>query len=85
MQLTRKVRVVSVFLLLVYLFLVIWFTVINRHVGFHLAQPKLFWSYNLWFSGDWKYGFEILGNIAMFIPFGYFLSILINKRSSILL
>ncbi len=37
-------------------------------------QLDLFWSYRKWFAGDKDLGKEILGNIAMFIPYGFLLS-----------
>lgn len=32
---------------------------------------RLFWSYQLWFEGNWEQGRAILANIAMLIPFGF--------------
>ncbi len=66
------------FFLLVYLFAVLWFTVLKRSSGYHAAQFEVFWSYRKWFAGDMELGKEIMANIAMFIPFG-FLSATLNN------
>ncbi len=77
----EKKRLFSVLVLSIYLFVVLWFTILNRQVSFHSAQTELFWSYKLWFSGNRDYGLEIFCNIAMFIPLGYLLSTVINRKS----
>lgn len=52
----------------------LWYTVLIRSTGYHIAQFELFWSYKRWFAGDTDLGKEILANIAMFIPFGFLMS-----------
>ncbi len=74
----KKTTAVSVRILLwcclgIYLFAVLWYTLMRRSPGYYLSQYDLFWSYRLWFEGDWGYGKAILANIAMFIPFGFLL------------
>lgn len=68
-----KTRAVFV-LFLLYLALVLYYTVFMRSPDFYLPQFELFWSYEKWFAGDWVLGKEILCNISMFIPFGFLLS-----------
>ena len=72
-------------LFLLYVILVLWFTVLSRPVGFHTPQLELFWSYKKWLAGDWAFGREILGNIGMFIPFGFLLTatIVSQKRTGL--
>ena len=67
-------------LLLFYGALVLWFTVFSRPVGSHTPQLELFWSYKKWLAGNWALGREILGNIGMFIPFGFLLTASIPFR-----
>lgn len=77
---SRKTKTIQLIFLVAFLVSVLWYTVLKRHIGFHAPRMELFWSYKLWFSGDWDYGKEILGNIAMFIPFGFLLACLTEKR-----
>ncbi len=42
----------------------------------------MFWSYKKWFAGNWAFGREILYNIAMFVPIGFFLGALLNNRKN---
>ena len=76
-----------IILLLIYMAAVIWFTVLNRPTSYYAAKPQLFWSYKEWLSGNSRIGREILGNIAMFVPYGFFLAGLLprGKRVPILL
>ena len=66
------------------------FTVLNRSIGLHTAQFELFWSYKKWFAGDVDLGREIIANIAMFVPFGFLASCLLqtygrlNRRTVII-
>ena len=59
---------------LIYMATVLWYTVLKRSTGYHVAQFEFFWSYRKWFAGDKDLGNEILANIAMFIPFGFLFS-----------
>ena len=68
--------------LVLYLLFVLCFTVILRPIGIHSAQFELFWSYRRWFAGDWALGKEIIGNMLMFVPIGYLLSVIIKKRKA---
>ena len=65
-------------ILLLYVSTVLWFTVLKRSIGLHSAQFELFWSYKKWIDGDTDLGREIVANMAMFAPFGYLLSYLVN-------
>lgn len=74
-------RAVSALLLLIYAFLVLWYTVLGRGPGWNVSHDTLFWSYGAWLAGDRNLGLEILGNVAMFVPMGFFLSALPKRRS----
>lgn len=69
------------FCLLVYLFSVLWYTVLKRGTGFRGAQLELFWSYKRWFAGDADLGKIIIANVAMFFPFGFLLTGLLSGTS----
>lgn len=71
---SRKRRAILFIFLTIYIFTVLWFTVLKRSTGYHVAQFELFWSYKKWFAGDTDLGNEIMANIAMFIPFGFLFS-----------
>ena len=80
MKRKRTGRARSVFLFL-FLFFVLWYTVLKRRTSYHSAQTELFWSYRLWFSGNEELGWEIVSNVAMFIPFGFlFMAVLGQKQ-----
>ena len=55
----------------VYLITVLWYTVGKREAGYYPGAFEIFWSYRLWFAGKTAYGYAILANIAMFVPFGF--------------
>jgi len=42
------------------------------------CNPDLFWSYAAWALGKPGYGREILLNIALFVPLGYFLAAVLD-------
>ena len=65
--------------LLLYVCVVFWYTVLSRPTAYFEPKPELFWSYREWFRGNWKIGGEILGNIAMFVPLGFFISSIAEK------
>jgi len=77
----KRFQAVQVFLLFLFIVSVLWYTVLKRSTSFHFAQTELFWSYRLWLSGDWKLGREILGNIVMFLPFGFLTASVSEKRT----
>ena len=54
----------------VYLAFVLWYTLLRRRAGYYPPQFGLFWSYRRWFQGERDLMPAILGNIAMFVPFG---------------
>ena len=64
--------------------MIFWYTVLSRNIT--LLEPKfeLFWSYKVWFAGDWNVGIQILGNIVLFLPFGFLMSELCIKRRVLL-
>lgn len=81
---TASVKSKAVFvLLLCYSALVLWYTVFMRSTDFYGANYDFFWSYYKWFAGDWTLGWQILGNIGMFIPFGFMLTTILplNTKS----
>lgn len=73
----------QVILLILFIALVLWYTVLKRNTALHYAQTELLWSYRLWFQGNWKLGLEILGNVAMFIPFGFLASSVLGRRRAV--
>ena len=42
------------------------------------CNPELFWSYAAWAQGKPGHGREILLNIALFVPLGYFLAAVLD-------
>lgn len=70
----RFKKFIPVLFLIIYLLFIFYITLFAR--SFSLEQSsKLepFWSYVKWFKGANGYGREILLNIALFIPLGYYL------------
>ena len=65
--------------LIFYLFTVLWYTVLNRAENYEIPQPELFWSFRKVLSGDPRLGIEIVGNVIMFMPFGFLLCDLFYK------
>lgn len=70
---------------LIYVFTVIWFTVLKRSVSLQTPQFEVLWSYKKWLAGDWELGIEILGNMAMFFPFGFLLMELCRAKGKVIL
>ncbi|MGX8728715.1 MAG: VanZ family protein [Lachnospiraceae bacterium] len=70
---SKMSRVLLAVVFLLYLVTVLWFTVLCRSVRVQTPKLELFWSYRLWFGGSAFFGREILGNYAMFGPFGFML------------
>ena len=71
----------SGFCFLVYLFTVLWYTVLKRELSYQGARFELFWSYRKWLAGDAKLGREIMANMAMFLPFGFLMGDLLSVPS----
>ena len=69
----RRMRLTTALCLALYIFVVLGFTVLWRPGVYRAAHFELFWSYRVWFAGDWMMGSQILGNIGMMIPFGLLL------------
>ena len=70
--------------LFIYIFIVLWITVLHRSLRISNAQLDLLWSYKEWLSGDTGLGNEIFANIALFVPFGFMLSAVLPKRRFII-
>ena len=83
-QIDNKRRM-NYFFFFIYFFTVIWYTVINRSSGLHIANFEPLWSYKAWIAGDADLGREIVANMVMFVPFGFLLSSIISKRRIIIL
>lgn len=77
-----KKRILKGAAFVLYLSVVLWYTVLKRPVGLYFSQFELFWSYRRWFAGSAYMGREILANVAMFVPFGFMLSGLIAREES---
>ena len=72
----------SIFFLLLYLLFIFYITLYTR--CFSLTQscnPDLFWSYAAWVQGKPGHGREILLNIALFVPLGYFLAAVLDSSA----
>ena len=67
----RVARIILAALFLFYLFTVLMFTVFSRARTMSIIHIRLFWSFREWMAGNSKMGRQILGNVAMFVPFGY--------------
>ena len=68
-----------IFFLLLYLLFIFYITLYTR--SFSLTQscnPDFFWSYAAWAQGKPGHGREILLNIALFVPLGYFLAAVLD-------
>lgn len=72
----------SVLFLAVYLLFVFYITLFSRSSSLlRTCRLELFWSYLEWMRGNARLGREILLNIALFVPLGYFLcNVLQNWR-----
>ncbi|MBO5520651.1 MAG: VanZ family protein, partial [Eubacterium sp.] len=73
----KRFRRFLLLLFLLYLYTVIWFTVLRRSTSYEAAEFELFWSYKEWLTGNGELGREILANMVMFVPFGFLLSVLL--------
>ena len=62
-----------------YLFTVLWYTVLDRAETFNIVQLEFFWSFRKFLAGDARLGIEIAGNVIMFMPFGFLLCGLFYK------
>ena len=59
--------------LILYIFTVLWYTVLNRAETYDIPQLELFWSFRKFLSGNPRIGIEIVANVIMFMPFGFLL------------
>ena len=65
---------IYILLSLVYLLIILYITLFSRHGSLlRTCRVDLFWSYSLWLEGNSDLGKEIILNIALFVPYGYFL------------
>ena len=74
-------KTINCILILFYASLVLWYTVLGRGLSAESQQLELFWSYHGFFAGDLRLGLQILGNIAFFVPLGYLLSGVVQKKN----
>lgn len=79
---SRKRRIIFLIFFLIYFFTILWFAVLKRSIEYRIARLELFWSYREWFAGNVKLGNEIIANIALFIPFGFLLSLVLPVAKS---
>ncbi|MDO4803438.1 MAG: VanZ family protein [Lachnospiraceae bacterium] len=70
---TSRTWIMTALILIIYVGTVLWYTVLKRPTKFQIPQYDLFWSYRKWLFGDLRYGTEIIGNVYMFMPFGFLL------------
>ena len=78
LRVKRKQFWTVLFCLAVYLFTVLWFTVLKRTFRFDAPRFEFLWSYRKWVAGDLRLGIQILENMAMFMPLGFLLSALFD-------
>lgn len=68
-------KVVPVLCLVIYLLFIFYITLYSRSFSLTRAcRLELFWSYFQWAKGNAGAGEQILLNIALFVPAGYFLA-----------
>ena len=79
----RYVRLAVVVLLLVWFFIVLSQTVFGRKPfdGNHF-QPELFWSYRSVQMKEAWFVRQIIGNVIMYMPFGFLFPLLLNRKLS---
>lgn len=77
----------SIIALILSIFIILYLTIFSRQTGAaYQYQLFPFWSYIEWAKGSWRLGFEILCNILLFVPFGFFASnALSGRRKAVLL
>ncbi len=67
-------RRLAILFFLLYIFTVLWFTVLKRSGNNQAVRLEAFWAIKSWLRGNTKSGELLMANIAMFIPFGFLLS-----------
>ncbi len=76
----------NIILLLISFLFIMFVTVISRQPSLsRTTHFQLFWSYVSLFNGTMKYTTQILLNIALFIPYSYFLSTLLRPLWTVLI
>ena len=65
--------------LILYIFTVLWYTVLNRAETYDIPQLELFWSFRKFLTVDLRIGIQIVANVIMFMPFGFLLRDLFCK------
>lgn len=53
---------------------IIWLTLFCRVPGARRNYISILWSYRAWLSGSVVAGYQIIGNILLFVPFGLLVS-----------
>lgn len=68
--------------LTVYILIVLYITLFSRSFSLvHVCKLELFWSYVAWYRGNGGMNGQILFNIALFVPLGYFLFGVLQGRN----
>ena len=67
--------------LILYIFTVLWYTVLYRAETYDIPQLELFWSFRKFLAGDPRLGIEIAENVIMLMPFGFLLCGLFYKQN----
>ncbi len=71
----KNKRILSLLFLAVYLLFIFYITLYSRSFSLtHACRLELFYSYGQWLHGSAGTGKQILLNIALFVPAGYFLA-----------
>ncbi len=69
-----KDKTTPLILVVVYLLIIVYITLLSRSSSLlRLCKLEPFWSYIEWYRGSAVWNSQILFNIALFVPLGYFL------------
>ena len=70
----QHIKYSSLLVLTVYILFVLYITLFSRSSGLiRTCKLELFWSYISWYKGSALWNEQILFNIALFVPLGFFL------------
>ncbi|MDD3416762.1 MAG: VanZ family protein [Lachnospiraceae bacterium] len=70
-------------LFLAYCGFIVWMTLLSRTIKEREFELGLFWGLRMWIDGEpqgWSVVIQYINNIFLFIPFGLFLSGIVEKK-----
>ncbi len=78
MKKQKPIRLLLLAVFSLYIFIVLWLTLLNREVGEHRSMLTPFWEYAKVIHNDNRSFFikQIIGNLIMLMPLGFMLSCL---------